>query len=74
MKKEAGLIIGTLLITAIWFNLANKIISVAAEPGSLEAYFVGWFVVIYWGCLIIIFVSGWNGYCNEVNKQNERNN
>lgn len=71
MKKEAGLIIEALLITLIWFNLANNIISVAAQPGSLEAYFIGWFAVIYWGGLIIIFISGWRAYCKEVDKQQE---
>lgn len=69
MKKEAGMIIGALLITLIWFNLANNIIYVAAQPGSLEAYFIGWFAVIYWGGLITIFISGWNTYCKEVNNQ-----
>lgn len=74
MKKEAGLVVGTLLITVIWFNLANNIISVAAQPGSTEAYFIGWFAVIFWCGLITVFISGWNMYCVEVSKQNEGSN
>lgn len=74
MKKEAGLIIGTLIISVACYELASKVLSVASEPGSVEAYFIGWFAVIYWCGLIIIFVSGWSMYCNEVSKQNERIN
>ena len=68
MKKEAGLIIGTLLITLIWFNLAIKIISVATQPGSLEAYFIGWFVVLYWCGLIIFFIYEWNMYYGKLSE------